>query len=135
MAFADGDILSASQLNSLVARVNALEDQRIGVNLGFAEVELTSTNRDAYWQMVHRFDWLHLRWHEDNDDTTLRIYVNGTEIADSGGAGGDLTANLDISGLALTPGALYTVRARWGEQDSNGLNLQIKYLVEAEDEL
>lgn len=135
MAFADGDILNASQLNSLVARVNALEDQRIGVNLGFAEAELTSTVTNLYYQVVHEFDWLHVRFHEDNADTTLRIYYDATEVYSSGGIGGDTTVNIDLSGFSLVKGQEYRVRIRWGQENSNGQNVQVKYMVEAEEEL
>jgi len=135
MAFADGDILSASQLNNLVTRVNALEDGAVGVNLGFAEVTLTSSNQDAYYMVMHKFAWLHVRFAEGNDKTTLRVYYGSTLVYASPGSGGEFAVNVNLSGFGLTPGTLYRIWVRWGEQDSQGTTLTLRYMVESDEAL
>ncbi len=133
--FYDGNILSASQLNSLVQRVNALEDGAVGVNLGFAEVTLTRTHQDVYYQVTHKYRWLHLRFVEGNDKTSLRIYYNTTLVYTSPGNGGTFAVNVDLSGFGLSVGTLYRVRARWGEEAGSGTTITLTYMVESNEEL
>lgn len=133
--FYDGNVLSASQLNSLIERVNALAGGAVGVNLGFAEIVLTRTNRDAYYLLTHKFNWLHLRFTEGNNKTSLRVYYDSTLVYTSPGSGGNFAVNVNLSSFGLTIGALYRVWARWGEEDSSGTTLTLSYMVESNEEL
>lgn len=133
--FYDGNVLSASQLNNLVQRVNALEDGAIGVNLGFAEITLTGANQNAYYLLTHKFNWLHLRFTEGNDKTFLRIYYDSTLVYTSPGSGGNFSVNVNLSGFGLSIGALYRVRARWGEEAGSGTTITLSYMVESNEEL
>jgi hypothetical protein len=133
--FYDGNILSASQLNDLVMRVNALEEGAIGVNLGFAEITLTRTNQNAYYQVTHKYNWLHLRFAEGNNKTNLRVYYGNTLVYSSPGNGGEYAVNVNLSSFGLSVGTLYRVRARWGEEDSSGTTLTLRYMVESDREL
>lgn len=129
--FTDGQPLSASQLNTLVTDLNYLRGLDSGVNTGFREVALTSSAQDAYYRVVHSFDNLHLQFNEGNDKTTLRIYYDAVLIYTSPGSGGDHVVNVDLSTFGLTFGQPYRVRARWGEEDSAGDVLTLRYMAES----
>jgi hypothetical protein len=109
--FADGDILTASQLNILAENQNYLAGIAGSVNVGFPQTTLNG-DVSVYYTVVHSYNNLHIRFHEVNTDSSLRVYYGSTLVYTSPQDGGTFTVNVDLSGAGLTLGQIYSVRFR-----------------------
>lgn len=125
--FADGDILSASQLNVLAANQNYLSGLAGGVNPAFREVALGSASESQYYSVLHQHNWLYIIASGGN---TVRIYSSQdnftTAIATINTGGGTVEEAVDISGVGLTVGAWVRYRLR----GADGYSVTVRYFAE-----
>lgn len=126
-AFADGDILSASQLNVLAANQNYLAGMASAINPGFREVTLADADDSQYYSVLHQHDWLYIIASGGN---SVRIYTSldnfTTAIATIYTSGGTVVEAVDIAGVGLTVGAWVRYRLR-GE---GGYSVTVRYFAE-----
>jgi len=135
--FADGDVLSASQLNNLVARLNALTSTAAAANVAFPQIVLTQSEGNAYVNLIHAQDWLHVRLDLPNDDVELTIYYGETEVGTIDGdvQTGYQAQSIDLSGFELTKGAWYRLWLRRREEGGDSAPVTVYYVGESQDEL
>ena len=115
--FTDGEILSASQLNTLASNQNELNDLASSANLGFAQFGL-STNTSRYFRVIHSYDNLFLIFGEHSSSSSLRVYYGATLVYTSPGNGQDHTVNVNLASFGLVKGQPYTVRLRASSDDA-----------------
>jgi hypothetical protein len=125
--FADGDVLSASQLNLLAANQNYLSGLASGVNPGFREVELSSASDWVYYSVIHAHDWLYVRAY---GGSSLRVYTSAdnfaSAIATIDTSGGETEAAIDLSSAGLTKGAWL----RYGLRGADSNTVIVRYCAE-----
>ena len=133
--FTDGNVLSATQLNTLSSNCEYLYGVATGPNIPFSSltVEGTSLDHDPannVWYFRHQFDYFHFRIEFGTQDIdsgdTIQIYynypTNTTEIFDSDDDWVNATDTVDVgngTGISSTDTAVY------GYVDISGLSLTV----------
>lgn len=141
--FADGNVLSASQLNTLAANQNYLAGLASSVNPGFTEFNLGGSGDEVYISMIHAHDWLYVRTYHPSDDCSVKVYHSGDGFSavigelkwESTGGGEDALA-IDLSGLAgLTKGAWVRYRLRGAQEGGVSDESTVRYFAETAEEV
>jgi hypothetical protein len=125
--FVDGDILTASDLNTLSANQEFLFSLGNAANAPFNSVRVNTGSLDesvAFWRIRHRLDYLHFKITtvDSSNDEWVRVYYNGVKVyGDEAPSGGEYADVYDLSSWASLPnlvGAWLTATAY--EDDVNG---------------
>lgn len=136
--FADGDVLSASQLNLLAANQNFLSGMASSVNPGFTEFSLGGSGDAVFVSMVHSHDWLYVRTYHSDDDCAVKVFHSGDgfsaeigELKTTSAGGGEDSLAIDLSGLAgLVKGAWVRYRLRGAREGGSSGSSTVRYFAE-----
>lgn len=115
--FADGNVLSATELNTLSEDVEFLYSITHGMNIPFTSETRTSTGDTRHWQFRRRVRYLHYKIRSTQNDTSrVRINVNGNwEFDDPTNRIGAYTWSgyIDLTAITAVPavGDFYEVYA------------------------
>jgi len=138
--FADGNLLSAAQMNTLSDDVEFLHGVVMGPNIPFCSVvsntggSLDATN--AVWMIRHKHRYLHYYISQlASQSDSLEIRYDGTAVYSDGG---DRTApwawsgyvDLDSTPGGLTVGNWYEITVHYTPKTGSGV-VQVIYLLES----
>lgn len=135
--FADGNILTASQLNILSDDLEYLSGVTEAVNTPFTglitSLPLTSSNN--LWRIRHQHRYLHYRIYSTSGTSDyVKVYYDGEVAYDDSGnrAGPHLWAgyaDLDSVAPGLVVGTYYDL---WVEADGDAWTLRVEFLGESD---
>lgn len=137
--FTDGNVLSASQLNTLAANQNYF-NSLLGTtsNTGFMTEDISTDRDSAIWVFKRSRRYLHYRVDMiEGLSDRLIIYVNGNEELNDGinrSSGYSWTGYFDLTAITspVTVGDLYEVYCNC-DVDSAGTNtFRIQYFIESD---
>ena len=129
--FVDGEILSASALNTLGTNQNYLNDRIVPINPAFAEVEIDNVTTDIYYEWPHLYNYLRVRA-TLTGGSDLHIYYDNTKIGEitSSGAADEI---FDLTSFAFVKGERYRIRFAWAGGGSVIDEILIRYAAERPD--
>ncbi len=122
---ADGDILTASYLNTLASNANYLGGLGGLPNVAFRQIR-TSSAGSTFFHMRHRHRYLKAYYESTNCDY-IKIYYNGTQVMNDGDPDAAQTYSIDLNALTLTVGNWYEIEVQTAFVGTGELKLKIMW--------
>ena len=104
--FANGNILSASQLNILSNNIEYLNGFAVSSNQAMTSVHLEQDG-DAYFLIKHTHRYLHTKFRALD---RCRIYYDATNVYNVDNFPGDETATIDLNSFGLVTNQYYVLK-------------------------
>lgn len=124
---ADGDILTASYLNTLASAANYLSGLGGLPNVAFRQLR-TSSAGSTFFHMRHRHRYLKAYYESTNCDY-IKIYYNGTQVMNDGDPDAAQTYSMDLQTLipSLVVGNWYEIEVQTAFVGTGELKLKIMW--------
>ena len=122
---ADGDILTASYLNTLGANANYLGGLGGLPNVAFRQLR-TSDAGSTFFHMRHRHRYLKAYYESTNCDY-IKIYYNGSQVMNDGDPDAAQTYSMDLNALTLTIGNWYEIEVQTAFVGTGELKLKVMW--------
>ena len=124
---ADGDILTASYLNTLAANANYLGGLGGLPNVGFVQWR-TSNAGSLYVHMRHRHRYLKAYYETTNSACDfIKIYYNNVLVLNDGDPDAAQTYSIDLNPQGLTVGIYYEIRVETAFTGTGELRFKIMW--------
>ena len=130
--FTNGNILTATNLNTLSDDIEFLYGLAHGVNLGF-DIGVFTVSAAKTWYIQHKHRYLHYKYHVGSDPADAIHLDYGTElnVAEPSVAEGSYTGYVDLNPYGFTVNQWYEVR--WRYSKSANSYCTVYYLLESPD--
>ena len=123
----DGDILTASHLNTLASAANYLSGLGGLPNVAFRQIR-TSSAGSTFFHIQHRHRYLKAYYESTNCDY-IKIYYNGTQVKNDGDPDAAETYSMDLQTLipSLVVGNWYEIEVQTAFVGTGELKLKLMW--------
>lgn len=129
--FTTGNILTATNLNTLSDDIEFLYGLAHGVNLGF-DIGVFTVTANKIWYIQHKHRYLHYKYSVGSDPCdSVKIYYGAAPAVYLSTAEGNYSGYVDLNPFGLTINQWYEVK--WDYNRDANSNCVVYYLIESPD--